>query len=122
MQKIQRFRFILLTLFIAAGTALAGGMLIYLAVHAWQTGEFHSRGRILRPSNNPIEFSIITALGSIFGAALLCASPAIIFKVLASDAAKIEFIANNPKLYGKTRPSLLWLLMALLALAGYSLL
>jgi hypothetical protein len=121
-QKIQKFRSILLVLFVAIGVALAGVMFIYLTVHAWQAGEFHSRGRIIRLSSNPIEFIFAMVLGGAFGVALLGSSPLIMLNAFKSDAAKNKFIADNSKIHGGVRPSIIWLLIALLVLVGYVLL
>lgn len=121
MQKIQNSRSILLVLFVVIGVALAGGMFIYLTMHAWQAGEFHSRGRIIRLSSNPIEFILVMALGGAFGVALLGSSPLIMLNALKPDAAKNKFIADNSKIYGGVRSSIIWLLIALLVLVGCSL-
>jgi hypothetical protein len=121
MHKLQRIRFILLTLLGAAVSAATGSMLVYLAMHAWQIGQISMRGGPVTPSTHPITFVLMTGMAGVVGILLIVASPLVVLKNRAPASEQSEFAAINPKLYGKTRPTLIWAFIALLALIGYAL-
>lgn len=120
MPRLQRIRFVLLTLLGTAVSAAAGCMLIYLTAHAWQVGQIPLKSGPITPSTHPITFTLFSGLMGVLGVLLVILSPLLLFKIRAPGSEQSQFAAMNPKLYGKTRPTLFWAFIALLALIGYA--
>lgn len=97
-------------------------MLIHLATRAWQVGQMSMKGGLITPSSDPITFALLTGMAGLAGVLLIGLSPLLILKILAPGSEQSRIAAHNPGLYGKTRPALFWILIALLALFGYALL
>ena len=95
-------------------------MLIYLARHAWQVGQLSTKGGPITPSSDPITFTLLTGMAGVAGIVLIGVSPLLLLKILAPDSEQSRFAAEHPGLYRKTRPALLWTLIALLAVIGYA--
>jgi hypothetical protein len=107
LEALMGLRFVLHTLFNAVVLAAMGFALVYLSLHSWQSGEFHTRGSVLHAETSPIQFYLVIGSGALFGTALLLVAPFLAFKVFASSADKARIQAQNPKLYGPVRSSLL---------------
>jgi len=99
-------RFALLTLLSALVSAAAGGALIYLSVLAWQSGEMHAKGGIIRASTSPIQFYLATGGGSLLGLFLILGAPWLCIKAFASADERARLTQLNPKIYSPVRPSL----------------
>lgn len=121
MHWLTRIRFALISLLHAAVAAALGSLFIRLAFRAWQNGSIAMRGRSITPSNNPLEFVFATALAGLGGVFLICASLLLLAKIFAPAAEQAQIAADHPKVFGQTRPVLLWLFVALVAIVGFAL-
>lgn len=83
-------------------------MLIYLTAHAWQVGQIPMKSGPITPSTHPITITLFSGLLGVLGVLLVGLSPLLLLKIRASDSKQSQFAAMNPKLYGKTRPTLFW--------------
>lgn len=113
-------RFVAKTIFAAIAMVIAGLTLLYATYHVWRSGELHARGYILNASDSPLQFYVVTCAGAICGALLLLSVPNFISAVFSprSEQAKLE--ADNPKLYGKTRPGLVITFLILAGMLGFA--
>lgn len=96
-------------------------MLIYLTAHSWLVGQIPMKSGLITPSTHPTTFTLFSGLTGVLGVLLVGLSPLLLLKIRAPASEQSQFAAVNPNLYGKTRPSLFWAFIALLALFGYAL-
>jgi hypothetical protein len=104
--KTGPLRFAFLTVFSTLVSALAGGVLICVSMLAWQAGEIHVKGGIIRASTSPIQFYLAMGVGSLFGLILLLAAPWLSAKMFASSDERAQLTQHNPKVYGPVRLSI----------------
>lgn len=116
-----RIRFALISLLHAVVSAAVGSLLVRLAFRAWQNGSISMKGRSITPSDHPIEFVFATALAGLGGVFLICVSLLLLVKIFAPAAEQAQIAADNPKIFGQTRPVLVWVLVALVAMVGFAL-
>lgn len=107
-------RFKVLTAVGTLVSAVLGVVLIYVALAAWQAGEISFRGSLIRAANSPVQFYLLTVSGAALGLGLALSSPFQLSKLWATARERSEISNLHPKLYGKTRASLVVLLVVLL--------
>ena len=107
---LSRTRFIVKGVLGTIFTLAAGATLVYASVNIWLVGKFSSRGHLIHKETEPIQFLFFTGLSGLFGLALVCYAPIFLRNVLkATDSEVITLSQLNPKIFGKTRPSIFWL-------------
>ena len=106
MSRLQKFRFVVLTLLAATLGVVLGTLFVYLSLRAWYFGEFRARGFLVREMTSPVQFWFVTCVALLSGAWVAIGSLISFGRVFAGDVESKRLTADHPAVYGGIRPSI----------------